>query len=151
MTSILVIISAIVLVALLRVGYVGLGGRALLGTHEGRDIVNSCDEHPQRIIGRRVQLTEMESGPLGLDANQPRLPPANVESFGPDGQYSLRFQLPVIWLGKRETHATLFSRHVGYPVSSAADFDRRCLAVAGYFGSGEAFIGLLRVLRESEG
>jgi hypothetical protein len=141
MTPILVVIWAIVLVALIVAVYFGLGGRALVGTHE----------HPQRIIGRRVHLAELESGPLGLDPNQPRLPPANVESFGPDGRYFLRFQLPVTWLGKLETHATISSRHVGYPVSLAAGVDRRCIAVAGNFGSGEAFIGLLRIIKESEG
>jgi len=137
MTSILVVIGAIVLVALLGAVYSALGERALLGTHE----------RPQRLIGRRVQLAELESGPLGLDPNQPRLPPANVESFTPDGRYFLRFPLPVVWLGKLETHATISSRHVGYPVSLAADLDRRDIVVAGNFGSGEAFIGMLRVLK----
>jgi hypothetical protein len=141
MTLIPVAIWAIVLVALFGVVYLGLGGRALLATHE----------HPQRIIGRRVQLSELESGPLGLDPNQPRLPPANVESYAPDGRYSLRFQLPVTWLGKLETEATVSGRHAGYPVSLAAGFCRRRIVVSGNSGSGEAFIGVLHVLKETDG
>jgi len=114
----------------------GLGGRALLGTKE----------RPGRVLGRRVQLASLESGPRGLDPDQPHLPPAIVESFVPKATYLLRFETPVSWLDRAETHATVSARHVGYPVSLATLPWRRRITVTGQFGSGEGFIGELRII-----
>lgn len=121
--------------ALLAATYLAFGGRALLPS----------SEHPDRLLGQRVQLAGIESGPRGLDPNHPALPPAVVERF--DGViYVLRFERPVTWLGKTETYATVASRSKGYPVSLAASRLRRTVWVNGKFGSGEEFIGLLRRL-----
>lgn len=58
--------------------YVGFGGRALFGTKE----------RPGRILGRRAQLTDLESGPLGLvDPGQPHLPLTIVERFVPEAAH----------------------------------------------------------------
>lgn len=118
--------------------YVGLGGRALLGTKE----------HPGRILGRRAQLRVIETGPLGLDPGQPPLPPAIVERFVPEAAYVLRFEAPVSWLDRTETHATVSARFEGYPVSLTAGPWRRGrrVTVNGQFGSGDQFIGKLRIM-----
>lgn len=129
----LVLIWIIVVVAVAGVIYIGLGGRALFGTRE----------RPERMLGRRVQLGELESGPKGLDPEQPRLSPAVVEQYEPNGEYRLRFEVPVVWLGRTETHATVAARAIGHPVSRAASIWRRRVWVAGEFGSGEAFLGEL--------
>jgi hypothetical protein len=105
----LTLIWLVVAIALGIAAYVGLGGRALLRTKE-------C---PGRILGRRAQLTDLEGGPRGLDRDQPRLPPAIVERFVPEGAYLLRFEAPVSWLARTETQATISARFVGYPVSLA--------------------------------
>ena len=117
------------------IGYLALGGRALLGG----------SEHPDRLIGTRVQLGQLESGPKGLDPQQPALPPAVVERFI-DGVYVLQFERPVMWLGRTEIYATVAARSKGYPVSLAASSWRRTVWVSGRFGSGEAFLGMLRVI-----
>ena len=125
--AVLVIAGLCLLYAL----FLGLGGRGLFGTHE----------RPERIIGRRVRLFHLESGPKGLDPDQPNLPPAKVESYSPDKGYHLKFEAPVKWLEKTEDHAFVSARHVGYPVSLAASPWRRGVYVHGFFGSGEGFIG----------
>src|SRR6266540_2762313 len=123
----LAVIWATIAAALLGAIYVGLGGRALFGTHE----------RPDRILSRRVRLDSLESGPLGFDPNQPKLPAALVEQFTSNGEYMLRFEQPVAWLGKVETHAFVRNHHVGYPVSLVARWRRRGVFVGGRFGSGE--------------
>lgn len=115
--------------------YLAFGGRALFGG----------DEHPDRLIGTRVQLGQLESGPKGVDPQQPALPPAVVERFI-DGVYVLQFERPVLWLERTETYATVASRSKGYPVSLAASWWRRTVWVSGRFGSGEAFLGMLRII-----
>lgn len=127
----LTLIWAVVAVAMVAVAYLGFGGRALFGTRE----------RPERILGRRVQLMDLERGPKGLDPEQPVLPLAVVESYEPGGEYLLRFDAPVVWLGRAETHAKVTARAVGQPVSLAAGIWRRRVWVAGAFGSGEAFLG----------
>ena len=116
--------------------YVGCGGRARF----------SAEERPGRVVGRRAQLTDLESGLRGFDPAQPHLPPAVVERFVPGATYVLRFEAPILWLGKPETHATVAARHVGYPISLAAKPWQRRVTVVGQFGSGEAFIGELRII-----
>jgi hypothetical protein len=74
------------------------------------------------------------------------LPPAIVERFVPEATYVLRFETPVSWLRRTETHAMISARHVGYPVSLAVRPWRRGVVVTGQFGSGEAFIGGLHIL-----
>lgn len=78
----LVLIWTTVALALAAALYLSLGGRALFGTRE----------RPARILGRRAQLSELESGPRGLDPEQPRLPPATIERFSPEEGYLLRFE-----------------------------------------------------------
>ena len=137
MPTYLLLIWAVVAAAMVAIAYLGLGGRALFGARE----------RPERILGRRVQLMDLESGPKGLDPEQPALPPAVVESYEAGGaEYLLRFDAPVVWLGKAETHAIVAARAVGRPVSLAAGIWRRRVWVAGAFGSGEAFLGELRRL-----
>jgi hypothetical protein len=131
----LLIIYAIILVALVTIAYSALGGRAIFGTRE----------RPELIIGRRCQLFRLESGPKGLDPEQPLLPPAVIEEF-PDGKYNLRFEEPVEWLGVVETRALVSARHTGYPVSLTSSWWRRGVWVNGRFGSGEQFIGAFKLL-----
>jgi hypothetical protein len=127
------LIWLVVIAALVMAAYLALGGRALFPAQERAD----------RILGERVQLANLESGPKGLDPAQPALPPAVVERF--DGVlYVLSFERPFEWLGKTETYATVASRSKGYPLSRATR--RRTVAVNGKFGSGEGFIGMLRRL-----
>ena len=134
MPAYLIPIWGVVGVALLVAIYLGLGGRALLGT----------TEHPERLLGRRVLLKGVENGPTGFDPNHPTLPPAIVETYEPGGEYLLRFEAPVVWLGRAETHATVSAWAVGYPISLVACVLRRHVWVAGRFGSGEAFLGVLQ-------
>ena len=138
MAPVVTLILTVVALALAAAVYLGFGGRAIFGTRE----------RPERILGRRAQLFELESGPLGLDPQQPKLPPATIESSSPGGEYVLRFESPAEWLGKTETHAYVSARHVGYPVSLAASPWpwRPGVVVHGRFGSGERFIGGFRVL-----
>ena len=131
----LIVIIAIALLALAGAAYFAFGGRALFGGKE----------QPDRLLGQRVQLSKVESGPRGLDPNHPALPPAVVENF--DGaMYVLQFEQPVQWLGKTETHARVSSRSTGYPVSLAGGRLQRTVWVNGRFGSGEAFLAVLRRL-----
>ena len=129
------LIWLIVVIALGVAAYVGLGGRALFGTKE----------HPDRILGRRAQLTILETGPLGLAPDQPYLPPAVVERFVPEREYVLRFDTPVPWLERTETQATVSARFVGYPISLTMGPWHRHVTVTGQFGSGEAFLAELRI------
>jgi hypothetical protein len=131
-----VLIWILVVVISVAVVYLGLGGRALLRS----------PERPERILRRRVRLADLESGPGGFDPRQPELPAAVVERFEPAGKYLLRFDAPVVWLGRTETHATIAAREVGHPVSLAAGPWRRRIAVVGTFGSGEPFLGHLRCM-----
>ena len=132
----LVLIWTVVALALLAALYVALGGRAIFGTHE----------RPARVIGRRVQLSQLESGPRGLDPQQPHLPGATIAAYDPADGYRLQFQIPFTWLGKTETEGRVSARHVGYPVSILASRWHRSVFVYGRFGSGEDFIGVLRLL-----
>lgn len=59
-----VVAGLMLLVAL----FLGLGGRGLFGTHE----------RPERIVGRYARLYDLESGPKGLDPDQPKLPPQRL-------------------------------------------------------------------------
>lgn len=118
--------------------FLGLGGRALFGTRE----------RPKRIIGRRAQLSSIESGPKGLDPDQPRLPTSIIDSYSPSIGYRLVFDSPITWLGKTEDHAFVSARHVGYPLSLAVTPWRRGVFVHRAFGSGEQFIGVFSLLRE---
>ena len=118
--------------------FLGLGGRALFGTHE----------RPEKILGRRAQLFSLESGPKGLDPDQPKLPPAKIESYSPERGYRLVFEAPAKWLERIEDHAYVLARHIGYPVSLAASPWRRGIFVHGSFGSGEGFIGAFSLLRD---
>ena len=136
MPTYLILIWLVVAIAVGAAVYVGFGGRALFGT----------SERPAHVLGRRAQLADLESGPRGLHPGQPHLPPAIVVRFVPEATYVLRFETPVSWLDRTETHATVSARHVGYPVSLAAKPWRRRVTVAGQFGSGEAFIGELRII-----
>jgi hypothetical protein len=128
------LIWTVIAVALGAAVYVGLGGR----------VSWRAPERPGRMMGVLVSLKILESGPKGLDPNQPVLPAAHVERFE-EGRYVLRFDEPFAWGGRTETTAEVIARHVGYPVSRAASWWRRGVLVSGRFGSGEAFIGLLRV------
>ena len=130
----LIAIWSVVGAALVGAIYFGLGGRALLG----------ATERPERVLGKRVQLKEIESGPAGLDPEQPSLPPAVVEAYEPDEGYRLRFETPTVWLGRPETHVTVAARAVGYPISLVAGLARRRVWVAGRFESGEALLGVLQ-------
>jgi hypothetical protein len=136
--SVTALIWTVVFLALAAAAYLGLGGRAIFGTRE----------RPERILGRRAQLFELESGPKGLDPQQAKLPAAIVEGFTPGGEYVLRFEAPTEWLGKTETHAYVSARHVGYAVSLAASPWpwRPGVVVNGHFGSGEGFICGFRLL-----
>lgn len=118
--------------------FLGLGGRALFGT----------SERPERILGRRAHLFQLESGPKGLDPGQPRLPPAKIESYSPENGYRLVFDAPFKWLEKSEDHAYVSTRSVGYPISLAASPWHRAVTVRGSFGSGEEFIGGFSLLKE---
>ena len=117
--------------------FLGLGGRALFGTHE----------RPERIVGRYARLHYLESGPKGLDPNQPKLPPARIDSYSPEHGYRLVFEAPIKWLERTEDHAYVLARHSGYPVSLAASPWRRGVFVHGTFGSGEDFIGAFSLLK----
>ncbi|MDC4203702.1 MAG: hypothetical protein MPW14_08615 [Candidatus Manganitrophus sp.] len=117
--------------------YLELGGHALFGTHE----------HPEKILGKRARLFQLESGPKGLDPNQPKLPPAKIESYSSEHGYRLTFEIPFQWLEKTEDHAYISARHKGYPVSLAASPWRRGVFVHGSFGSGERFIGAFSLLK----
>jgi hypothetical protein len=132
----LVVIWCVVALALLVIIYTALGGRALLRTKE----------RPERILGKRCQLSELESGPKGADALRPPLPPAVVDSFSPTAEYTLRFDQPVDWLGRTETYAVVCARHVGVPVSLATGWAHGGVWVNGRFGSGEQFIAAFRLL-----
>jgi tetratricopeptide (TPR) repeat protein len=132
----LLIIWTVVLMGLGTITYLAAGGRAIFGTRE----------QPERILGRRCQLYLLESGPKGLDPEQPRLPPAVIEEFESDKKYVLRFEEPVEWLGVVETRAHVSARHVGYPVSLTSGWWPRAVAVNGRFGSGEDFICFFKLL-----
>jgi hypothetical protein len=133
-----VMIWVVVGLCLLYALFLGLGGRALFGTRE----------RPERILGRRGRLFQLESGPKGLDPDQPKLPPAKIESYSPETGYRLVFDTPIKWLEKSEDHAYVSTRSVGYPVSLAASPWRRGVLVHGSFGSGEEFIGGFSLLKE---
>ena len=135
----LAVIWAVVVLAIIAIVYLGLGGRAIFGTRE----------RPDRILGRRCQLSSLESGPKGFDPRQRQLPPAVIERQMPAGEYVLRFETPAEWLGLVETRAYVSARHVGYPVSSVSSWRRRSVVVNGHFESGEQFIGDLRLLPKS--
>ena len=129
------LIAILIAAALAAAAYFSAGGRAIFGG----------SEQPDRLLGERVQLSKVESGPRGLDPNHPSLPPAVVENF--DGaMYVLQFEQPVQWLGKTETHACVSSRSRGYPVSLVGSPFHRTAWVNGRFGSGEAFLAVLRRL-----
>jgi hypothetical protein len=133
-----VAIWAVVGLCLVYALFLAFGGRALFGAHE----------RPERILGRRARLFQLESGLKGLDPAQPTLPPAVVESFSPEYGYRLVFDAPFKWLEKTEDHAYVCTRSVGYPVSLAARPWRQAVMVQGSFGSGEAFIGGFQLLKE---
>jgi hypothetical protein len=132
------IIWAVVGLSLAYAAFLAFGGRALFGTRE----------RPEKILGRRARLFQLESGPEGLDREQPALPVAIVESYSPGRGYRLVFETAFKWLHKTEDHAYVSNRSVGYPVSLAASPWRRGVLVHGSFGSGEAFIGGFRLVRE---
>ena len=117
--------------------YLLLGGRAIFGTHE----------HAKRILGKWVQLYDLESGPKGCDPDQPTLPPAKVDSYSPETGYRLVFETPIKWLERIEDCAYVGARSVGYPVSLLAVPWRRNIVVQGYFRSGEQFIGFVRLYK----
>ena len=69
MPTYLILIWSLVVITFGAVVYVGCGGRARF----------SAAERPDRVVGRRAELTELESRPRGFDPAQPHLPPAVVE------------------------------------------------------------------------
>jgi hypothetical protein len=137
-TIIQVVVMAAAALCLSYALFVGLGGRAHFGSRE----------RPERIVGRRVQLSELERGPKDLDPDQPALPPATVTAYSPVNGYHLLFETPVECLDRVEYHAHVTARHAGCPVShTASPWWRGGVSVNGCFGSGETFVGTFNLLR----
>jgi len=120
------LVPALILLALLGAVYLGLGGRAVFRERE----------HPDRILGARVRLTEID----GVGPTPPSVVEGMVQSF--DGRsYRVAFAEPVEMLGHTEHYATVCARHVGYPVSATSR--RGILAIKDKLESGQGFITLL--------
>ena len=104
-------------------------------------------EQPELVLGQRAWLSQLESGPMGFDPTQPRLPAGKIESYTVDSGYLIRFETPFEWLKRTEDSAYFTARHRGYPISLLASRKHPRVFVQGEFGSGEAFIGELQLLQ----
>jgi hypothetical protein len=119
---------AVVLVALGIAIYSGTGGRAWLGTHES----------PDEIVGRSVQLTEID----GL-ADSKALSITAIIADHNASNYRAEFSRPFVVDGRDQSFAWIRARHTGYPVSGAA---RRSTFVYGSLESGRRFTARVQIL-----
>lgn len=113
--------------------YIGSGGRAWFGTQE----------KPKKIIGKTVQLREIECAPNGLLPKSKKIPPMVVPEFI-NLKYRLEFLEPFELNGKIESFAYIQSRYKGYPISNIKK--RGTLVVTGNFESGETFIAQINLV-----
>jgi len=109
--------------------YLGMGGRALFGTHE----------RPEHLLGKIVEFMNAE----GLE--QSICPPqGRVESFK-DSAYKIAFESDFTYGEKIEHYVTVFPHSKGWPVSGAL---KRPTAVLATLGSGHRFWADIKVVEK---
>ena len=128
MTVFYIALVAVIVLSALAIVYLGLGGRALLGTRE----------RSQTMIGEVMSFGEVDDlWPVTT------LPDASIEEFE-SGSYVVRFVQPVRIDDYLESYATIHARHAGWPISAARRGKRRLLAVNGELESGRGFRAMIR-------